>query len=105
MPAAPPQNVAAEVLSSTSAQLSWEPPPLDQQNGVIQEYEVIMVVLSPPLWAEHNVSDTLFYVDGLQPYTNYLFVVAATTISTGPFSDPIHLDMPEARTYAQRSTT
>ena len=64
-----------------------------------------MVVLSLPLWAEHNVTDTLLYVDGLHPYTNYLFVVAATTVSTGPFSDPIHLDMPEARMYEQRVTS
>lgn len=42
-PSAPPQQVAVMTVgshNSTSISVSWDPPPADQQNGIIQEYKV-----------------------------------------------------------------
>lgn len=42
-PSAPPQQVTVLTVgnhNSTSISVSWDPPPSDQQNGIIQEYKV-----------------------------------------------------------------
>lgn len=42
-PGAPPQQVTVLTIgsqNSTSISVSWDPPPSDQQNGIIQEYKV-----------------------------------------------------------------
>lgn len=42
-PGAPPQQVTVLTVgshNSTSISVSWDPPPTDQQNGIIQEYKV-----------------------------------------------------------------
>lgn len=56
-PSAPPQSVTVLTVgnhNSTSISISWDPPPPDHQNGVIQEYKVHMVsdgrVGKQPAW-------------------------------------------------------
>lgn len=42
-PSAPPQQVTVMTVgshNSTSISVSWDPPPANQQNGIIQEYKV-----------------------------------------------------------------
>lgn len=42
-PGAPPQQVTVLTVgsdNSTSISVSWDPPPAEQQNGIIQEYKV-----------------------------------------------------------------
>lgn len=42
-PSAPPQQVTVLTVgnqNSTSISISWDPPPPDHQNGIIQEYKV-----------------------------------------------------------------
>ncbi|KAK1800205.1 hypothetical protein P4O66_000253 [Electrophorus voltai] len=49
-PSAPPQQVTVLAVgdqNSTSVSISWDPPPTDQQNGIIQEYKVLPHI--PPL--------------------------------------------------------
>lgn len=43
-PSAPPQSVTVLTVgnhNSTSISVSWDPPPPDHQNGIIQEYKVL----------------------------------------------------------------
>lgn len=43
-PSAPPQQVTVLTVgnqNSTSISISWDPPPTDHQNGIIQEYKVL----------------------------------------------------------------
>lgn len=57
-PSAPPQSVTVLTVgnhNSTSISISWDPPPPDHQNGVIQEYKV------------HTVSDGRAVCSGKQP--------------------------------------
>lgn len=44
-PSAPPQQVTVLTVgnqNSTSISISWDPPPPDHQNGIIQEYKVCL---------------------------------------------------------------
>lgn len=40
MPTAPPQNVAIQSATATQLDVTWDPPPVDAQNGDIQGYKV-----------------------------------------------------------------
>ena len=41
-PTGPPNALQVKVLSSTSAELTWEPPDFLEQNGLIIEYAVLL---------------------------------------------------------------
>lgn len=36
----PPDDLRCAALSSTSLQVSWQPPPVNHQNGLLQGYKV-----------------------------------------------------------------
>ncbi|XP_037543577.1 roundabout homolog 2-like [Nematolebias whitei] len=40
VPSAPPREVTVKPSNSSSISVSWDPPPSEMQNGVIQEYRV-----------------------------------------------------------------
>lgn len=40
MPTAPPQNVAIQSSTATQLDVTWDPPPVEAQNGDIQGYKV-----------------------------------------------------------------
>lgn len=43
-----------------------------------------------------NATSTMFRLEGLTPYTNYRFTIAASTeVGLGPFSSPITVRTPE----------
>lgn len=44
VPTATPQNVAIQSSTATQLDVSWDPPPLDAQNGDIQGYKVSIIV-------------------------------------------------------------
>lgn len=51
-PSAPPQQVTVLTVgnqNSTSISISWDPPPPDHQNGIIQEYKVCLGESAPVL--------------------------------------------------------
>ena len=45
VPTAPPQNVVVQSSTATQLDVTWDPPPLDAQNGDIQGYKVSMMHL------------------------------------------------------------
>ena len=98
VPSGPPLNFSTEATSPRTLYFSWEPPLLEQQNGVILGY-VVNIVLDDnsmmfQLYSdqhEENLSATLF-----KPYTVYRCAVAAfTTPGTGPYSDEETILTPE----------
>lgn len=50
VPTAPPQNVQAEAVNSTTVHFLWNPPPQQFINGINQGYKVPGLVWEPP-WA------------------------------------------------------
>lgn len=45
VPTAPPQNVVIQSSTATQLDVTWDPPPLDAQNGDIQGYKVTTMCL------------------------------------------------------------
>lgn len=45
VPTSPPQNVVVQSSTATQLDVTWDPPPLDAQNGDIQGYKVWIVCL------------------------------------------------------------
>uniref|UniRef100_A0A8B9K650 Roundabout, axon guidance receptor, homolog 3 (Drosophila) n=1 Tax=Astyanax mexicanus TaxID=7994 RepID=A0A8B9K650_ASTMX len=90
VPSAPPQAVTVSTVklsNSSSISVTWQPPPAEMQNGVIQEYRI---------WCLGNDSQTRYHINqtvdgnvlstlvkGLLPGVLYLVEVAAVT-SAGP---------------------
>ena len=86
VPTGVPVNVDAVSVSSTSIRISWEPPPLDQQNGIIVTYFISVTEIETGVIHSFNtdVTDNLLIVNSLHPFYNYNCSVAAFTIGLGP---------------------
>ena len=83
-----------------SITLSWNPPLLEEQNGDIVQYVVNITHTVTLERVQYVLSATSITVSGLEPYTNYVCVVAAATaLGLGPFSTVIHIRTLEAGTY------
>ena len=83
-PSGPPINFMADVVDSRSIYLSWQPPELQQQNGILRHY---IVTLQSNLGTEiRNISSSLqsITVSGLSPYVMYSCAVHAGTVAEGP---------------------
>ena len=91
-----PQNVTVVALNASSAYLSWIPPPLEDRNGIIIGYVVRVCGVNTDEEIELSVVDLHTTVVGLHPFYSYRFSVAAVTVATGPFNNPIGLSLPES---------
>lgn len=76
--------------------MSWMPPPLEHQNGIIIGYLVRVTGVDNEHEVERNVTDLSTIISGLHPFYSYRFSVAAETIAHGPFNNPITLKLPES---------
>ena len=94
VPAAAPQNLTATALDSRTVLLYWLPPPLDAQNGIIQEYTISVTVSETreELVIVSNQTELMF---SAHPYYTYTFTVAAVTIGPGPFGTEYTITTPE----------
>ena len=83
-------------INATTAQLTWEPPPLEHRNGIIQEYIIRVVGIDTN--EEFEIYSNLFAaeISDLHPFYRYKFAISAQTIAAGPFSAFSTLQMPEA---------
>ena len=87
VPSAPPLNVTVVNATSELVTLTWYPPLREHRNGIITGYLINLTVEVAGDTVEFSSNTTNLTVDGLMPYTTYLFIVAAETIAgTGPFS-------------------
>uniref|UniRef100_A0A671K337 Protein sidekick-2-like n=1 Tax=Sinocyclocheilus anshuiensis TaxID=1608454 RepID=A0A671K337_9TELE len=93
VPTAPPQNVVIQSATATQFDVTWDPPPLETQNGDIQGYKIFF-------WEYQRKNETeklrtLFLPEGgvklknLTGYTTYMISVAAfNAAGDGPRSLP-----------------
>ncbi len=98
MPTGSPIGLSVIVLNSTDVQISWSPPPLSEQNGIISSYYLsvtdsdIEVAFTPLIT---NMTSTTF--GGLVPYTIYYCTVAAyTSVGGGPLASFVYFETDEA---------
>ena len=107
--------VTLTVRSSNTIVLSWEPPVLNQLNGVITHYDV-MITETQILYLEdgtiilprtmsinftYNATESRTQIfDMLHPSYDYTVTMAAVTnIGKGPYSEPISVTMLMAGMY------
>ena len=87
VPSGLPEKVSGSSTSPYSAFLSWNPPPLDQQNGDIIQYIVNVTHTDTLNTMQYITTVAYITITGLDPYTTYVCVVAAeTAVGVGPFS-------------------
>jgi len=105
VPTEAPRNVTVTVDSSRSIMLTWERPPMEEENGLLLIYHVIVIETQihytddgeeirgteSYLNRTYNVSEEREQlIDMLHPDYNYtVSIAAATEPGIGPFSDPI----------------
>ncbi|XP_071351831.1 roundabout homolog 2 isoform X16 [Trachinotus anak] len=93
-PSAPPQQVTVLTVgnqNSTSISISWDPPPSDHQNGIIQEYKIWCLGNETRFHVNKTVDAAIrsVVVGGLQVGVVYRVEVAASTSAgVGVKSEP-----------------
>ncbi|XP_032905726.1 roundabout homolog 3 isoform X7 [Amblyraja radiata] len=93
-PAAPPQAVTVATIglsNSTSISVSWEPPPAEEQNGIIQEYRIWCLGNDTRFHVNKSIDGTVLstVVRGLIAGVLYrVEVAAATSAGVGVRSQP-----------------
>ncbi|XP_037402436.1 roundabout homolog 2 isoform X5 [Pygocentrus nattereri] len=93
-PSAPPQQVTVLTVgnqNSTSISISWDPPPADHQNGIIQEYKIWCLGNESRFHVNKTVDAAIrsVVVGGLQAGVLYRVEVAASTnAGVGVKSEP-----------------
>ena len=84
------------IIGSSVVRVTWEAPVFDTQNGLVRFYVLRITEIETETQFSITVTDTLqANVSDLHPVYNYELRVAATTVDTGPFSEPISWQLPE----------
>ncbi|KAM5179635.1 roundabout homolog 2 [Mantella aurantiaca] len=96
-PSAAPQSVTVQTVgsnNSTSISVSWDPPPPDHQNGIIQDYRIWCLGNETRFHINKTVDAAIrsVVIGGLYPGIQYRVEVAASTSAgTGIKSDAQHI--------------
>ncbi|XP_053321944.1 receptor-type tyrosine-protein phosphatase delta [Spea bombifrons] len=91
-PSAPPQDIRCKSQSSTSILVSWLPPPVEKQNGIITAYSIKYTMLDGEDNKPHEIkgisSDIKQYLlENLEKWTLYhISMIAYTEVGPGPES-------------------
>ena len=88
VPTASPESLSHTEVLSTSVVLQWNPPPSDQQNGLIRHYIInISELETGQNYSLNTTSQTEQFISGLHPFYTYTFSVSAVTVASGPYSE------------------
>ena len=98
-PNAPPENVTAYNLSSTSVNVTWFPVPSHSLNGILQSYRVFYrdasVPHSPSMEIVVGNTTLSVVISALKKFTIYSVWVKAVTRAAGPSSTTVHVSTDE----------
>ena len=86
------------INSSKSVTLNWNPPRIEEQNGVIISYTINVTEAGNGQLVQRIVpsSETDISISPLFPFTTYLCSIAASTsVNIGPFSTILTFRTPE----------
>ena len=95
VPLAPPMVNSYYAVDSNTIFLSWSPPPIDQQNGIIRHYAISLTERETGYTLSYTAINTTTTLSRLHPYYHYQIEVSAITIGTGPSSIPVMVQLPE----------
>uniref|UniRef100_A0A7N6BKF0 Roundabout, axon guidance receptor, homolog 3 (Drosophila) n=1 Tax=Anabas testudineus TaxID=64144 RepID=A0A7N6BKF0_ANATE len=114
VPSAPPRAVTVTTVklgNSSSISVSWEPPPSEMHNGIIQEYRVWCVGSSGDNHTRYHINKTVdgntlsTVLKGLMPSVLYQVEVAAvTSAGVGARSQPVSVLMSNSVSLAEQIT-
>lgn len=85
-PGSPPQHPNAIPLGPTSIHITWDPPLLEDHNGVIREYRLNITETLTNTLLEKVTNQTQIVVTGLKPYHRYNCTIVAVTVDEGPYT-------------------
>jgi Fibronectin type III domain len=92
----PPEDLRCAALTSTSLQVSWQPPPVNHQNGLLQGYKVSFEPMADDYTSDNDDMDTrkttalTTVLTTLKKFSNYsMQVLAYTRMGDGVISHPI----------------
>lgn len=71
-------------VNATAVQLSWQPPPVDEQNGVIRLYTVVLRESQTGRTMVYNTTMPMLTVGSLMPCMSYNWNVTPYTVGYGP---------------------
>ena len=94
-PSSPPTNFAVSNASSDLFLLSWDPPPVEDINGVIRNYMITVTEVETGRTFYVTTNITLLELNELHPFYMYTSIVAAQTIVLGPYSSSISVRLAE----------
>lgn len=96
VPSNSPQNFETIPEDSRTLLLTWEPPPPEDQNGIILEYRINVTVSETGSRFQLTSDVASLRVSDLHPYYTYLCIITAVTIvGPGPFSQVFTVQMPQ----------
>ena len=98
-PSSAPVDFQAAASNPTSISLSWDPPVIEDQNGIIRHYEVTLIALETGEIHIRTSTALFITVTSLRPYTTYNCTVAAETVATGPSVIGILVQTPQTGIY------
>lgn len=93
-PSGPPQEVKCHSPSSTSILVSWRPPPVELQNGIITQYSIQYATTEGEDTTTQQISSippeiSQYLLENLEKWTEYsVTVIAHTDVGAGPESQP-----------------
>ena len=97
VPTGIPGDLVAMATTPTSIQLTWNPPPIHEHNGVITSYTITQVKDVSGNSSTDTTTDLMLTAENLRPFTCYTFNVAASTsVGTGPLHPDVPVCTPEA---------
>ena len=86
----PPVNLTVEATTAESITLSWSPPDVQSQNGIITGYLINVTAIGTGATFQVSSTTTNLVIQSLRPFTTYSFTIAAmNSAGIGPFSTPL----------------
>ena len=94
-PLSAPEFLDITSANSVSFSISWLPPPIEETNGIIREYSIILTELDTGNEVDLRTNETEYFFADLHPYYTYRSSVAASTVGLGPYTDPLTVQLDE----------
>ena len=86
----------AAAIDPETIQLSWNPPPVAEQNGILRHYFVSLVSEEHTVTQNVTAPQTSVTIFELRPYRQYACTVTAVTVDVGVPTEEIVIRSPEA---------
>lgn len=108
-PSAPPKEVTCFSSSSTSVLVSWKPPPVEHQNGIITKYTIQYAATEGEDTSLKEIKEILpersqYLLENLEKWTEYRVTVTAhTDVGEGPESLPQLIRTEEDGMFCQKA--